>query len=73
MGRFNNLKPFVAIGKIKKNQATSRRGLVGSVLAYQTKTQGSSPRPDIKSKYEKYFFGGFINRQDRLKAKFYYN
>ena len=26
----------------------SRRGLVGSVLAYLTKSQGSSPWPDIK-------------------------
>ena len=32
----------------------SRRDVVGSVLAYYTKTQGSSPRPDIKIKYEKY-------------------
>ena len=24
------------------------------------KTQGSSPRPDIKTKYEKYFFGDFL-------------
>ena len=39
----------------------SRRGLVGSVSAYQTKSQGSSPRPDIKTKYEKYFFGDFLS------------
>ena len=38
-----------------------RRGLVGSVLAYKTKSQGSSPRPDIKMKYEKYFFGDFLS------------
>ena len=39
----------------------SRRGLVGSVLAYWTKIQGSFPRPDIKTKYEKYFFGDFLS------------
>ena len=38
----------------------SRRGLVGSVLAYSTKSQGSRPRPDIKTKYDKYFFGHFL-------------
>ena len=41
----------------------SRRGLVGSVLAYKTKSQGSSPRPDNKTKYEKYFFGDFLSQQ----------
>ena len=41
----------------------SRRGLVRSVLAYLTKSQGSSPRPDIKTKYEKYFFGDFLSQQ----------
>ena len=35
------------------------RGLVGSVLAYWTKSQGSSPRPDIKTKYEKVFLWRF--------------
>ena len=39
----------------------SHRGLIGSVLAYYTKSQGSSPRPDIKTKYEKYFFGDFLS------------
>ena len=39
----------------------NRRGLVGSVLAYQTKSQDSSPWPDIKTKYEKYFLGDFIS------------
>ena len=28
---------------------------------YYTKSQGSSPRPDIKTKYEKYFFGDFFS------------
>ena len=46
----------------------SRRGLVGSVLAYYTKSQGSSPRPDIKTKYEKYFFGDFLLRRFLAKA-----
>ena len=41
----------------------SRRGLVGSVLAYYTKSQGSSLRPDIKTKYEKYFFSDFLSQQ----------
>ena len=27
------------------------------MLAYKTKSQGSSPRTDIKTKYENYFFG----------------
>ena len=38
-----------------------RRGLVVSVLAYYTKSQGSSPRPEIKTKFEKYFFGDFLS------------
>ena len=43
------------------NGVWSRRGLEGSVLAYSTKSQGSSPRPDIKMKYEKNFFGDFLS------------
>ena len=39
----------------------NRRGLVGSVLACYTKSQGSSPRPDIKTKYVKYFLGDFLS------------
>ena len=34
----------------------NRRGLIGSVLPCQTKNQASRPRPDIKTKYENYFF-----------------
>ena len=41
---------------IQKDEYRSRRGLVGSVLGYWMKSQGSSQRPDIKTKYEKYFF-----------------
>ena len=39
----------------------SRRSLLGSVLAYQMKSQVSSPRPDIKIIFEKYFFGNFLS------------
>ena len=39
----------------------SHGGLIGSVLAYQTQSQGSSPGPDIKTKYKKYFLGDFIS------------
>ena len=34
------------------------------VLAYLTKSQGLSPRPEIKTKYEKYFFGDFALSAD---------
>ena len=37
----------------KLHALANRRGLVDSMLAYLTKSQGSSPRPDIKTKYEK--------------------
>ena len=30
-------------------------------MAYKTESQGSSPRPDIKTKYEKYFCGDFLS------------
>ena len=40
---------------------TRRRGLIGSVLAYSTKSQGSSPKSDIKTKYKKYFFRDFLS------------
>ena len=43
-----------------------RRGLVGSVSAYYTKSQGSSPRLDIKTKYKKYFFGRFLAKTLRV-------
>ena len=39
----------------------NRRGLVGSVLANWTKRQGSNLRPDIKTKYKKYFFGDLLS------------
>ena len=35
--------------------------MVGSMLAYQMKNQGSNPRPDIVTKYEKYFFDDFLS------------
>ena len=38
-----------------------RRGPVGSELAYETKSQRSCPRSDIKTKYEKYFFGDILS------------
>ena len=38
-----------------------RRGLVGNVLGYYTKRHGSSPRPDIKTKYKMYFFADFLS------------
>ena len=31
------------------------------------KGQGSSPRPDIKPKYEKYFFGDFLSADSGKK------
>ena len=46
----------------------SRRALVGSVLAYQTKSQGSSSRSDIKTKYEKYFCGDFLSAKFLVKT-----
>ena len=36
--------------KKKKSGDFIRRGLVGSVLAYWMKSQGSNSRPDIKNK-----------------------
>ena len=39
---------------------TTRRGLVGSVLTYYMKSQGSRPRPDINTKYQNYFCGDFF-------------
>ena len=37
----------------------SRRGLVGTVLAYYTKSQAWSPRPDIKNEIRKLFLRQF--------------
>ena len=45
----------------------SRRNLVDRVLAYQTYSQGSSPSPDIKTKYKKYFFGDFLSEYVMIK------
>ena len=53
--------PGVDINFEHHNGRRSRCGLVGSVLAYYTKGQGSRTRPDIKTKYEKYFLGDFIS------------
>ena len=47
--------------KYNSAQFRSRRGLVGSVLAYKAKSQDSNPRSDIKTKYEKYFFSDFLS------------
>ena len=44
-----------------ESEVESRRGLVIRVLFYLTKSQGSSPRPYIKTKYEKYFYGDFLS------------
>ena len=41
--------------------SSNRRGIVGSMLAYYTKSQGLSPRLDIKTKYENYFFVDFFS------------
>ena len=46
----------------------SRRAVVGSVCwLIRRKNQGSSPRPDIKTKYLKYFFGDFLSQQISAK------
>ena len=46
---------------IVKKVCRNRRGLVGSVLTYQAKSQGSRPWEDINTKYVKYFFGDFLS------------
>ena len=58
--KFKNYALYVYHDSESNYALRSRRGLVSSVLAYETKSKGSSPRPDIKTKYEKYFFGGFL-------------
>ena len=40
-------------------RVSCRHGLEDSVLAYQTKSQGSSSSPDIKTKYKKVFLRRF--------------
>ena len=45
----------------KLSQSGCRRDLIGSLLAYQTKSQGSSRKRDTKTKYKKYFYGDFLS------------